>query len=125
MRDPPPLFAVQRLPAGRWLIRAPGSDPFEPAVCVVDVVEPQYAGTRIQSEAAPVIRAFRSFQSKPKTTRAEINDIGWPREELLQLAYLLDRLAPPSAHDPERYFQQRSALSHELRRLARWARPSA
>jgi hypothetical protein len=72
-----------------------------------------------------MIRAFRTFPSKPKVACAEIGNVAWPRNELLEVARLLDRLAPPSSHDPERYFEQKSALAHELRRLARWARPSA
>jgi hypothetical protein len=39
LRDPPSLFAVQRLPTDRWLVRAPSEDPFEPAVRVIDAVE--------------------------------------------------------------------------------------
>jgi hypothetical protein len=70
-------------------------------------------------------RAIRPFDPNKKPTRGEMNDIAWPREELLQVARLLDRLQPPSSHDPERYFEQKSALAHELRRLARWARHSA
>jgi hypothetical protein len=69
-----------------------------------------------------MIRAFRSFPSKPKVTRAEIGNIAWPREELLEIARLLDHLAPPSSHDPERYFEQKGGVSPELRWLAHWAR---
>jgi hypothetical protein len=69
-----------------------------------------------------VIRSFRSWQSRVPETRAEINDLRWPRDELLEVARLLDHL---DTRDIERFYLQRSALSHELRRLARWApRPS-
>jgi hypothetical protein len=54
-------------------------------------------------------------------SRAEIGNIKWPREELLQIAWLLDRLEPPDHRSPERYFLQRQALGNELRRLAGWA----
>ena len=70
-----------------------------------------------------MIRAFRSFDSKPRT-RGQINNIVWPKNELLEIARLLDRLEPPNFRHPELYFEQRSALSHELRRLARWAHHS-
>ena len=53
-----------------------------------------------------MIRAFRTFPSKPKVACAEIGNVAWPRNELLEVARLLDRLAPPSSHDPERYFEQ-------------------
>jgi len=33
-----PIFAVQRLASGQWLVRAPSDDPFLPAVAVVDVI---------------------------------------------------------------------------------------
>ena len=72
-----------------------------------------------------MIRSFRSFSSKPKVTRTEIGDITWPGDQLLEIARLLDRLEPPSFHDAERYHLQKSAISHELRRLARWARHTA
>jgi hypothetical protein len=55
---------------------------------------------------------MRSFTGTPRTsrvpqTRAEIGNIAWPRAELLEIARLLDHLAPPSAHDPERDFELR------------------
>jgi hypothetical protein len=35
----PPLFAVQRSPSGRWLVRAPDADPCGPAVRVVAAID--------------------------------------------------------------------------------------
>jgi hypothetical protein len=73
-------------------------------VRVVDVlVEPAYSTAAPQRRSDNVIRSFRSFPSRPKVTRAEIGDITWPRTELLEVARLLDRLEPPSFHDPERF----------------------
>jgi hypothetical protein len=71
-----------------------------------------------------VIRSFKSFQARVPKTRAEIGDIDW-RGALLEAARLIDHLSPPDFRDPERYFLQRSALSHELRRLARRAQHSS
>jgi hypothetical protein len=34
-----PIFAVERLPCGSWLVRAPIGDPLLPAVCIVDVID--------------------------------------------------------------------------------------
>ena len=53
---------------------------------------------------------------EPKT-RAEIGNVS-RRDQLLELARLLDRLTPDYS-DPERFLLQKSALAHELRRLAR------
>ena len=53
-------------------------------------------------------------------TRGEINNLDW-RDDLLQVARLLDRLAP-DWHDPNLFHEQKSALAHELRRLARRAK---
>ncbi len=94
------------------------------AVHLVDVIEKQAYCDAETRRSDDVIRSFRAFPSTPTTTRAEIVDMVWPREQLLQLAYLLDHLAPPDHHNPERYYEQKSALAHELRRLARWARHS-
>ena len=59
------------------------------------------------------------LQQPPTRTRGEINNLDF-RSDLLERARLLDHLAP-DIRDPERYFVQKSALVHELRRLARWA----
>jgi hypothetical protein len=116
-----PLYAVQRFGSGRWLIRAPSDDPCAPAVRVVAVLtEPDYSGVG-EHRGATVIRSFRSWQSRAPKTRAEIN-ISWPRDELLEVARLLDHLAP-DFHEPELFHVQKNALAAELRRLARWASP--
>ena len=123
MRLDLPLYALQRSAPGRWLLRAPNDDPCEPAVRIVAAIdEPGYTGVKMQ-RSDNMMRSFRAFdQRKPRPqTRAEVGDIVWPREQLLECARLLDHLAPDS-HDPERYFLQKSALVHELRRLARWAK---
>jgi hypothetical protein len=62
-----------------------------------------------------VIRAFRSFQARTPKTRAEIGDITWPRQELLEIAFLLDRL---DVRDVERFSLQRQCLARQLRRIA-------
>ena len=36
----PPLFAVQGLASGQWLVRAPSDDPFLPAVVAVALLTP-------------------------------------------------------------------------------------
>jgi hypothetical protein len=59
------------------------------------------------------------FDTNAIKTRGDYNDHGW-RSDLLQIARLLDHLAP-DAHDPERFHIQKNALACELRRLARWA----
>jgi hypothetical protein len=117
-----PLYAVQCSGPGRWLVWAPDDDPCASAICVVAVLEePAYHGAR-EPQSSNVIRAFRTWQSRIPEARAEINNIVWPREELLEVARLLDHL---DTRDIERFCLQRSALAHELRRLARWApRPS-
>jgi hypothetical protein len=108
----PPLFALQRLGPRRGLLRAPCADPFLPAVCVAAVLdERDYAGDAMK----PL-----STSTRVPTTRAEFGNISW-REDLLQLAKVLDQLSPPDHRNPERYFERRSALAHELRRLAWWA----
>jgi hypothetical protein len=64
---------------------------------------------------------------RPTRNRGELNDISWPRDELLEVALLLDRLSPDS-HDVaglENYCLKKRALVRELRRLAHWARQSA
>ena len=53
--------------------------------------------------------------------RGQINNMDW-RTDLLELARLLDHLAP-DFHDPELFHVQKNALAAELRRLARWAAP--
>jgi hypothetical protein len=101
---------------------APDDDPCAPAVRVVAVFdEPAYSVVD-KPRGAAVIRSFRSWQSRVPKTRAEINDISWPREELLEVARLLDHLAP-DFHDPEPFHIQKNALAAELRRLAPWAAP--
>jgi hypothetical protein len=35
---PPPLYAVQRLANGTWLVRSPLGDPLQPAIDVIAVV---------------------------------------------------------------------------------------
>jgi len=62
-----------------------------------------------------VIRSFRSWQSRVPKTRAEIGDIAWPRQELLEIADLLSRL---DVRDIENFCLQRACLARELRRLA-------
>jgi hypothetical protein len=116
-----PLFAAQRAAPNRWLLQAPSDDPLAPAVRVVAArAEPAYVGAR-KWRSAKVIRAFRaSDPAKPKPKPG--TEDTWPREQLWQLACLLDRLAPPSSTHPELYFEQRNALSCELKRLARVGR---
>ena len=49
-----PLFAVQRCGADRWLVRAPDSDPYGPAVRLVAMVDDAaYAELSKPSEAVP------------------------------------------------------------------------
>ena len=69
-----------------------------------------------------MIRAFRAFdQRKPRPqTRAEVNDIQWPRQELLQIADLLSHL---DVRDVETFCLQRACLARELR-LRRFSRLS-
>ena len=38
------------------------------------------------------LQLFRSFQARVPETRAEIGNLNWPRQELLELADLLSRL---------------------------------
>ena len=98
-----------------WSLVAPNSDPLSPTVRGVAVlVEPDYPIVE-EPRGTVVIR----LQQPPTRTRGEINNLDF-RSDLLELARLLDHLAP-DIRDPERYFVQKSALVHELRRLARWA----
>jgi hypothetical protein len=112
-----PLYALRRLASGHWLIRAPDSDPFMPALrCVAALEEPDYPVVEEQ-RGGEVIR----FKSDIPKARSQINNIDW-RADLLELARLLDHLAP-DFHDPELFHVQKNALAAELRRLARWAAP--
>jgi hypothetical protein len=109
-----PFYAVHRL-AGRWLVLAPASDPLAPAIQTVAVLkEPDYP-TVEEPRGAAVIRSFHSWQSRVPKTRAEIGDIAWPRQELLEIADLLSRL---DVRDVEHFCLQRACLACELRRLA-------
>ena len=78
--------------------------------------EPAYCGHAKRS--ADVTRLFAN--PNPSKTRAEIDNVDW-RSDLLEIARLVDRLAP-DRHDPELFHMQKNALAHELRRLAHWAR---
>jgi hypothetical protein len=111
-----PLYAAHVSGRGRWLLRAPSDDPFLPATVAVAAVEvPDFCGHPKWS--GDVIRSFRgSDPRKPQPS----GDIVWPRNQLLEVARLLDRLEPPSSTYPDRYFEQKSAIAHQLRRLARW-----
>jgi hypothetical protein len=114
MRFDPPLYALQRS-IGRWLVLAPDSDPCTPTVrCVAVFDEPSYSGVQ-KRRGGDVISSFRSWQSRVPKTRAEINDIDWPRQELLEITDLLSRL---DVRDVEHFCLQRACLARELRRLA-------
>jgi hypothetical protein len=116
MRIGVPIYAVQRSSSGRWLVWAPDSDPCAPAVrCIAAITEPDYSAVEEPRSSAAVIRSFRSWQSRVPKTRAEINDIDWPRQELLEIADLLSRL---DVRDVEHFCLQRACLARELRRLA-------
>jgi hypothetical protein len=118
-----PVFALQRAGPG-WLIWAPYVDgnPCTPAVRLVGVVtKPGVYGCIANLQGARVIRAFRSFETRTETRGEANNKTTWPREQLFEIARLLDRL---DVRDIEHFCLQRAALSHELRRLAaRWAVP--
>ena len=79
-------------------------------VKVVALNEPDYAG-HVRRSAIVV----RPFDLDRKRTRAEIS---W-RDDLLQLARLIDKLSP-ERDDPEAFYVKKNAVSHELRRLAQW-----
>jgi hypothetical protein len=112
-----PLYAVQRSGSGRWLLRTLCNDSFTPAArCVAVLQEPDYP-TVEEQRGAEVIR----LQQPPTRTRGEINNLDF-RSDLLELARLLDHLAP-DFHDPELFHVQKNALAAELRRLARWVAP--
>ena len=96
---------------------APNSDPLSPTVRGVAVlVEPDYPIVE-EPRGTVVIR----LQQPPTRTRGEINNLDF-RSDLLELARLLDHLAP-DFHDPELFHVQKNALAAELRRLARWVAP--
>jgi hypothetical protein len=99
------------------LVWAPDDDPCAPAVRVVAVFDaPSYSGAE-KRRGGDVIRF------KPDTPKAcgQINNINW-RTDLLEVARLLDHLAP-DFHEPELFHVQKNALAAELRRLARWVAP--
>lgn len=111
-----PIYAVQRCPSNCWLVWAPDSDPFASATrCIAVLKEPDYSAVSEPRSSGAVIRSFRSWQSRVPKTRAEIGDINWPRQELLEIADLLSRL---DVRDVERFSLQRACLARELRRLA-------
>jgi len=110
-----PIFAVRRsrlivgwyrrqipILARRWFVSLP---------CSKNRIIPHVEEPR----GAAVIRSFRSWQSRVPKTRAEIGDIAWPRQELLEIADLLSRL---DVRDIENFCLQRACLARELRRLA-------
>jgi hypothetical protein len=100
-----PIYAAQRSGPGHWLIRALDPDPFMPAVLSVAVlVEPDYSVLEEQ-RGAHVIR----LSPDTSKTRGDYNDRGGWRSDLLQIARLLDQLAP-DIHDPEKFHIQKNAL---------------
>jgi hypothetical protein len=108
-----PLYAASVSGRGRWLLRAPVSDPFLPATAIISSInEPTYAGhARRSGEVIP-------FDHTKTLSRAEIGNASW-RDDLLQLAKLVDLLSP-ERDDPEAFCIKKNAVSHELRRLAKW-----
>lgn len=56
--------------------------------------------------------------TRPRTTRAEFGDADW-RDDLLQLARLVDLLSP-DRDDPECFYLKKNLVACELRRLAKW-----
>jgi hypothetical protein len=56
------LFAAQRSAHGRWRLRAPSSDPWEPAAIVVDAID-------ILSERAYANIGASIFRSAGRSTR--------------------------------------------------------
>jgi hypothetical protein len=113
------VFALRRATPHRWLVQAPC--PFLPAVIAVAAVEePSYAGAKWRS--ANTVVAMRSFPlPHAAKSRADYGDVSW-RDDLLQLAKLIDTLSP-DRDDPEAFCIKKNAVSHELRRLARWRPP--
>ncbi len=67
--------------------------------------------------APPMIRSYRSWQTRTSKARTEADKPAW-RDELLEAARLLDHL---DVRDIETFVLQRSVLARELRRLARRA----
>jgi hypothetical protein len=61
---------------------------------------------------------MRGVESNTARTRAEIGNVSW-RDDLLQLAKLIDTLSP-DRDDPVAFCIKKNAVSHELRRLAKW-----
>jgi hypothetical protein len=98
------------------LVWAPDDDPFAPALrCIAVLAEPDYPVAK--ERGAEVIR----LQQPTDRTRGETNNLAF-RADLLELARLLDHLAP-DFHDPELFHVRKNALAAELRRLARWVAP--
>jgi hypothetical protein len=131
-RDWPLSAAWRSTASGRWLLRAPSADPFEPAAVLVGAIDvPDGTAHGIEcSKDYKTMRRFnvehRAIVDRPRASparRAEV-DSEW-REQLLWLAGLVHRLAVPSMHDAGRFHEQTRAIAYELRRLARWTRPAA
>jgi hypothetical protein len=111
-------FAVERAAPGHWLVRVPSDDPFLPATVLIAVLrEPSYCGHAKRS--AHVIRYPPPHAAK---TRADFGTVSW-RDDLLQLARVIDTLSP-DRDNPEAFCIKKNAVSHELRRLAKWRPPS-
>jgi hypothetical protein len=64
-----------------------------------------------------MIRSFRTFD-EPKPRSQPTKTDGAMSAQLHQIAHRLERLAP-NAHDPERYFEQKSEIIRALKILAR------
>jgi hypothetical protein len=110
------LFAVHRSAPGRWLLHARSDDPFLPAVVLVAAIDqPAYPSIERGADVIP-------FDLDRKLSRGTINNFSW-RDDLLQLARLIDTLSP-ERDDPESFYVKKNAVSHELRRLAKWRLPS-
>lgn len=82
--------------------------------CIAGVI----CGSSFDETKDQAMTLIKSQQTRSPSTRAAINNITWPKAELLEIARLIDRLQPPNYHRTELYFEQKSALAHELRRLA-------
>jgi len=63
---------------------------------------------------------MKPMHTRLSQTRAAIGNIDWRDDLTGRIARLVDRLSP-DRDDPELFHIQKSALAHELRRLAHWS----
>jgi hypothetical protein len=105
-----PLYAAQRV-EGFWRVIAPDPDPCAPPVRVVAAVSEPAKTMR-----SGVVKPFgQPYDPAKRFHRADFDNADW-REQLLELAHLVDLLQPD--HGSEAFHLRKLLVARGLRRLA-------